>query len=120
MDLLECIQRRTTKMMQGVQHLSHEYGLRKLRLFSLEKRRLQGDLRVAFQYLKMIFKGPFQVNQFYDSMINCTYEVSPESNASYFGMVAHNIRGRCWWCVSTDRNFPTIFLYILLPCDRWQ
>ena len=39
-------------MIQGMEHLSYENRLRKLRLFNLEKRRLQGDLRAACQYLK--------------------------------------------------------------------
>ena len=49
---MECIQRRATKMIQGVEHLSYDDKLRELVLFSLEKRRLWGDLRAAFQYLK--------------------------------------------------------------------
>lgn len=55
MDQVEWVQRRVTKTIRGLMHLSQKDRPRELR-FSLEKRKVQGDLLAAFQHLGSTYR----------------------------------------------------------------
>jgi len=56
MELLKRVQRRDMRMIHGLEQLSHENRLKEMVLCSLDMRRLQGDLIIAFQDVKEDYK----------------------------------------------------------------
>ena len=58
---LESLQRRMTRMIQGLKNLTYQDRLKHLKLHSLERRRVRGDMIEVFKWFKGFNKG--DINQ---------------------------------------------------------
>ncbi len=76
---MERIQRLATHMVKGMRDLPYEERLRRLNLFSIERRRLRGDLILAYN----IFYGRLDFPQAEFSR--------PQRNGTYEGMTARYV-----------------------------
>ena len=54
----------------------------------------------------------------FDLKAQLIYEGCHKSSTYYFVMLAHKIRGRCWWYGSRGWIFLLILLYMLLLCEK--
>ena len=55
-DMLEGVQRRTTKIIPGLRNLSYEERLKRVGMFSLRRRRLRDDMTEMFKMIQGIDK----------------------------------------------------------------
>ena len=63
-DLLEKVQRKTTRMITGIPHLSYEERLKYQNIFLLHYRRIRRDMRQVFKIIKEMDGLKFQ--EFFD------------------------------------------------------
>jgi len=67
--VLKTVQRRATRMVKGYEKFSYETRLKKLRIYSLERRRLRGDLIETFQILTG--KEKINASKFFERADKC-------------------------------------------------
>ena len=117
MELLEKIQRRATRVIRGLEHLLYEDRQRELGLFSLEKRRLRGDLIASFQYLKGYYKK--EENQLF-TMIDSdrTREMVLSSRKEGLDWMSGGSSLQTEWCIAGTGCPERLWMFHPWRCSR--